>query len=513
MNKLAINNPGASSANIMESTSNTINDNPSAICGKKMTLGLKMPSIPATGANVKGDEDANSVKKFNPSLVSRVDEDSIASLPIQSIAGPVRETSNDTTPRDCPLQNTGRSNSMSTEDLARDSNTSAETTETSHSFVTGSIEAPIRVKRSKKQKATQRMRPKSHSPRRTAATDGKPLVDLRQILKKHEKKSQTKVMYDDNDSFSDFYGSLSSIPFLHPDNEEKKPRKGKRCKKKKSSLTHDSSNKEKAPKVTSKITVTKEYTDADVQLWKSMSALDGSYMEEVSQRPDIMLPLTKPAPSNKKKKALESPAEHSECAVLQPDEMVENDHSTSRISKEKTNSKKDCDESESPTNFERSETAKIEGEKAVETALGEESETKKAQQIQNQNDGIKENSNAETLHQLEPPVTTPSKKKKHKKTKLAFAFQDGCVISGDFRPKERIERVKMDLQQEILRSDVSLPDIDLYVIKPDSEGKERLNPKATLVEAGLVPSGEIFIQWKDPMEIGMSPGWYLNSCD
>jgi hypothetical protein len=58
-----------------------------------------------------------------------------------------------------------------------------------------------------------------------------------------------------------------------------------------------------------------------------------------------------------------------------------------------------------------------------------------------------------------------------------------------------------------------LPDIDLYVIKPDSEGKERLNPKATLVEAGLVPSGEIFIQWKDPMEIGMSPGWYLNSCD
>ena len=93
-------------------------------------------------------------------------------------------------------------------------------------------------------------------------------------------------------------------------------------------------------------------------------------------------------------------------------------------------------------------------------------------------------------------------------------FPDGCVIGGDFRPKERIERVIGDLKEDLLRSDVSLPDFELFKKASDCEERTCLDLKATLLDAELVPAGTVYVVWKDPLDdTKSSPGWYLNSAD
>ena len=461
----------------------------------------------------KGNSDAvaSGRKVSRPHVSEDDDEDPEASRPIASIDTPISDEVN---PEESPVQNRGRSNSITAEDLARDVAASA-----AHSSVTGSIDGPKKIKR-KKKKASQRMRPKSHSPQRAAAqTDGKPLMDLRQILKKHEKKSETKEMYDDNDSVSsDFYGSLSSIPFLHPEKEEKKQRKGRRTKKKEPSSTSDKkSNSPKTPKKeATKIEVTKEYTDADVQLWKSMSAFDGSYMEEASHRPDHMFPITDPSSPQKEveKKAPPSPTRHNERGFHRPDDWVECDHPNKRNPKKKTYQTKHEDESDQTEEPANTECSPSSGERkaVVETTVSEECEHKSIDEVRNE-----ESKKPIAMdHVAVPPKTNSSKstkQKKHKKTCLAITFQDGCVISGDFRPKEKVERVIRDLKQDLLRTDASLPDFDLLKNNSDSNEKELLDPKVTLQELCLVPSGEVFVHWRGSVDETKEPGWYLNSGD
>jgi hypothetical protein len=151
----------------------------------------------------------------------------------------------------------GRSNSISLTDVIKsDRSTSASNTHFSTVSSVSDIEGRKKVKRSKK-RATQRMRPKSHSPLRTATgagastNVGRPLMDLRHILRKHERKTQTQTFYDDPKVEVGFYGSLSAIPFLHPEKEEKKSRKGKRATKKKDASSCDAKSF-KSPKKTEK---------------------------------------------------------------------------------------------------------------------------------------------------------------------------------------------------------------------------------------------------------------------
>ncbi|KAL3925033.1 MAG: hypothetical protein SGILL_000675 [Bacillariaceae sp.] len=560
-------------------TGQTLLETPTST-SKKMALDMKAPTFvdeePQEGTTILNNNEE--------------EEDAEASLPIPSIERPVpdppKEDGDDSplhfsptppaeskttptvnavknaSPKGSPVKIRGRSNSITAEDLARDKDATSDVKPSSHRSLTGgnnnnTTEGPKRVKRNKKKNASQRMRPKSHSPRKTAAGagDGKPLMDLRQILQKHQKRSETQEMYnddddDDNSQHSGFYGSLSSIPFLHPDQEEKKPRKGKRTKKKDCSslLPTSSCVKKSDPKKSPKredskqddptLEVTKQYTDADLRLWKSMTSQDGSFMEEVATRPNVMLQPREVSSSPKKKSAssgtkspttttaLATAQKHTERGFHRPDDWVEFGHPTKRSPKKLSYHSKDvvvgddAVEIDSPAVYQQSKTRneKKKGKDVVDQLFGDEKEAEleeskssspsKDYEENKVDDSIAKSS---TLKET-PPKTATTSSKKYKKTCLAIAFDDGCVISGDFRPKERIERVILDLQRDLLRRDVSLPEIELFVQKdPGSDSKERLDPNKTLRDSGLVPSGTVFVHWKAPVATKESPGWYLKT--
>ncbi|KAL3912236.1 MAG: hypothetical protein SGILL_006961, partial [Bacillariaceae sp.] len=191
---------------------------------------------------------------------------------------------------------------------------------------------------------------------------------------------------------------------------------------------------------------------------------------------------------------------HTERGFHRPDDWVECDHPTKRNQKKKTYQTKN----------EAERDPSKEAKEVVEPTVGEKVDRKAA------NVAKEESKQSIVVADVAAPPTTAAskastKQKKHKKTSLAITFQDGCVISGDFRPKEKVDRVIQDLKQDLLRTDASLPDFDLWKKKSGSDEKELLDPTMTLNETGLVPSGEVFVHWKDAMDETKEPGWYLNS--
>jgi hypothetical protein len=153
----------------------------------------------------------------------------------------------------------------------------------------------------------------------------KPLMDLRHILKKHEKKTEAVVQPIQQ---VDFYGSMSAIPFLKRNKPEDKKKKKKELKPKVTASDKeeiiDSADKEPDEYVVEKrklptkeeITVTAEYDEAQLHLWKSMSALD-SQLGSV-ERPQEMLPL-RPGIRQKKKK---EPSKNSVRAFSRPEDWI-----------------------------------------------------------------------------------------------------------------------------------------------------------------------------------------------
>ena len=132
--------------------------------------------------------------------------------------------------------------------------------------------------------------------------DQKPLMDLRSIIQKHEKKREKPTIQPYEKV--DFYGSLSAIPFLSKKTATVSE-KNAIVAKSETTLSTDKSETSAStlgteerespvpdkPKLPSReeITVTAEYDESQFELWKSMSALDS--MHDSAQRPQEMLPL------------------------------------------------------------------------------------------------------------------------------------------------------------------------------------------------------------------------------
>jgi hypothetical protein len=150
----------------------------------------------------------------------------------------------------------------------------------------------------------------------------KPLMDLRHILKKHERKSEVLAQPVHQ---VDFYGSMSAIPFLKKNKEDDKKQQKKKAHPKataidKAEITDKESGenvgeKQKLPSK-EEITVTAEYDEVQLHLWKSMSALDNQ-LEPVG-RPQEMLPL-RPGILQKKKK---EPLRNSVRAFNRPEDWI-----------------------------------------------------------------------------------------------------------------------------------------------------------------------------------------------
>ena len=90
-------------------------------------------------------------------------------------------------------------------------------------------------------KTTEKPNTKKQPSQSTQRSENKPLMDLRSILKKHEKKAEKPMQTYDNFN-GDFAGSMSAIPFLKTKQQEKKKQKKK---KKKSPNTKKESKDEK----------------------------------------------------------------------------------------------------------------------------------------------------------------------------------------------------------------------------------------------------------------------------
>jgi hypothetical protein len=184
-------------------------------------------------------------------------------------------------------------------------------------------------------------RVQSVSPAKPKEIPHKPLMDLRSILQKHEKKRESPIAQE-YEKVS-FYGSMSAIPFLtkKPVDETKTTTTTPTTKSKPSARKSESVvavevekiertvNAERAQSVSptpqkpklptqDEITVTAEYDEAQLHLWKSMSALDVS--RDSIQRPQEMLPLR---PSIRPKNILLSPSRPSGVrAFSRPDDWL-----------------------------------------------------------------------------------------------------------------------------------------------------------------------------------------------
>jgi hypothetical protein len=89
-------------------------------------------------------------------------------------------------------------------------------------------------------------------------------------------------------------------------------------------------------------------------------------------------------------------------------------------------------------------------------------------------------------------------------TTVSFTFPDGCVITGNFHPKETIQHLMSELRKDILTDNFVLFEFDLC-----NAEKVPLDERKKLLELGLAPFGEVFVQWRKPITEPASPGWYL----
>jgi hypothetical protein len=396
-------------------------------------------------------------------------------------------------------------------------------------------------------------------------TPKKPLMDLRHILKKHEKKTETQQIHQ-SEGHVDFYGSMSSIPFLKANKQEKDPekkKKGKRVVKEKRSKQvgveespPDVDGKTKkisivteardGQKRTTEVTIISDYDQDDLSMWKSMSVVDGSFMEEVSDRPRDMLPLV-PIPSPKKEEEKPSP-QHNQRGFQRPDDWVEFGHPNKRSPVKvtyKAKAVRDAIVIDAPSVFSdsdmiqtaestvkpKSTPAQISHDEKVLAKCHAESVSRKSSTLQESAGsppsrtavGSLKTSSPSTAKpkaslketQTNPPASPSIKKspgkresrKVYQATELAIQFHDGCVVHGQFRPKESVQRVIQDLKRDVLRNDMPLPSFDLCV--QSDEGTKILDPAMILEDLNLVPSGKVYVTWTKPMDSTMKPGWYL----
>lgn len=141
-------------------------------------------------------------------------------------------------------------------------------------------------------------------------TPQKPIMDLRSILQKHEKKTPKPDLQQYEKV--NFYGSMSAIPFL-----KKSPEEGKKNKIKKKSVKVSKKDggealaqQEKAKLPTKEEIVSSiEYDESQLELWKSMTALDSMHAS-ANNRPQEMLPL-RPGKRQEKKQEEDSPPKNS----------------------------------------------------------------------------------------------------------------------------------------------------------------------------------------------------------
>jgi hypothetical protein len=378
----------------------------------------------------------------------------------------------------------------------------------------------------KSKKATQRMRPKSHISMKTAS-GSQPLLDLRHILKKHEKKSES---YKDSAFRVDFYGSLSSIPFLHPDKEKKKRRKAEQNQTNKANPLASKKSESKALGKNfenSKITVdsgdagttavtTSFVHDGNAELWKRMSIQDCNFMEEVSNRPNDMLPLTNNPSPVKNAKTTSLQPKDLECSLPDVGGEVSNLHpgfgKFSPLMGERRSisaGRLFLDAKNIPA-----ETKRMEGktEDAEPHDTEPEGESVYHRDILHFNEHFSDKLAMESaLLQSQDESTDGLKTGLSERTTLRITFPDGCTVSGTFRPNEQLQRVINDLRRDLLKGDMALPKIELYAFTQEDEEKTLLDPQAKLNELGLVPSGVVYVRWKTPMAATTSPGWYLRT--
>jgi UBX domain len=397
------------------------------------------------------------------------------------------------------------------------------------------------------------------------ATPKKPLMDLRHILKKHEKKTETQQMFGAEDH-CDFYGSMSSIPFLKINKPEKTKKGGTRVKDKRSkkagaeaSSPHEDDGKGKkkisivtegrdGQKRTTEVTVIQDYDEDDLSMWKSMSALNGSFMEEVSDRPRDMLPLV-PSPSPKKEEEKPAP-QHNHRGFHRPDDWVEFGHPQKRSPVKinyKTKAVRDATSIDAPSVFNDGEGRP----KAVHQHVPKPTPSMFSEGANVSDKGRTEPGSESSMEFREPLVSPPArpttadsskvvspsrartepelvnshtgghsspdnekstektdKRKVHQVTELTIQFHDGCVVNGHFRPKESVQRVIRDLTRDVLRNDMLLPSFDLFDSSPNC-AKKKLDPTMTLEELDLVPSAKVYVAWTKPMAVTTMPGWYL----
>ncbi|KAG7368931.1 hypothetical protein IV203_031674 [Nitzschia inconspicua] len=407
------------------------------------------------------------------------------------------------------IQMGGGSNVVSSNDVIENESSTPKPSSVSSIF---GLEDRQKVKRNKK-KTTQRMRPKSHSPMRTAAATwtGQPQMDLRHILKKYEKKADTTIITESSDVVVGFFGSLSSIPFLHPQKEEKKTRKGKRNKTKQGTESVD-----KNSEIETSTTVENSrngIVTENVELWKSMCVQDANFMEEVSHRPNDVLPLRKTQSLRMGATATQHPGElveHAGETMICPTFMPEGSKRCPSFS-DVANPVSDPVEEE--LNEGRNST--------INCPVGQRSRTQAKQNVSDIPVLQLATAGLDTASVVTQPTTNflnqeaavaTSTTEIFSETILSIAFQDGCVISGTFHPKEQVRHVIDGLRKDILRNDKSLPDFDLYGIKShNKKKKERLCPESKLLDLGLVPRGEVFVKWRMPLTEDFAPGWYLRS--
>lgn len=404
--------------------------------------------------------------------------------------------------------------------------------------------------------------PKSAVNTPTAAAK-KPLMDLRQILKKHEKKSETQEM--NHSDHVDFFGSMSSIPFLKSNMPEKK-KKGKRENKEKRSkktgieepsyqddgkevkktsiVTEDRAGKKR----TTEVTLTMDYDADDLSMWKSLSALNGNSMEEFSDRPRDMLPLV-PVPSPKKEDE-KPPPQHNHRGFHRPDDWVEFGHPKKRSPVKSTYRPKEVGDApviDAPSVFNGLEVGSAAEEKQEQKVTQGESSPREnlagkryAESVSPrkskgfptpvQSPLAKATSNSPNAtgpsrYQPQPkveksqqsglvspndkkPPAKSEKQKVYQVTELAIQFHDGCVVNGHFRSNESVKRVIQDLRRDILRNDIPLPSFDLCFQSPDGDRK-KLDPTMTLDDLNLLPSAKVYVSWTEPMANTMASGWYL----
>lgn len=402
-------------------------------------------------------------------------------------------------------------------------------------------------------------------------TPKKPLMNLRHILKKHEKKTETQQMHESGSI--DFYGSMSSIPFLKinmPPEPKKKgtpepKKKGRRIAKEKMSKksggeesTRDDDGKDKkkisivteardGQKKTTEVTIISDYDQDDLSAWKNMSVVDEKCMEPVSDRPRDLLPLV-PVPSPKKMEEPKPSPQHNQRGFHRPDDWVEFGHPTKRSPVKvtyKTKAVREVVAIDAPSVFsddERTAMVQAELEKAksapVENSqpVGKTPSKRPTELVPQKISapvGTPVSRTTAGSHKLIGPLKAVPKtkveetktngpispqmmksprkrdsRKVYQMTELAIQFHDGCVVNGEFRPRESVRRVIQDLTRDVLRNDIPLPSFDLCAESPD-EGRKILNPAMTLEELNLVPFAKVYVTWTKPMDSTMKPGWYL----